>query len=124
LPFGQAGGGDEIDGARDGSSAFADLFGRPDGAAPMTLAWIALGLSILTGLIAWSASDDLDSGLAMAALMSSVSWAFFSMFLVLWPTGYIVRAISFLPGKEKAGLVSSGGPSNTDPNAAPSHLSP
>lgn len=79
---------------------------RPDGGIVMGFGWGSLALSLLLGLFAMSqgpsAAEEILYGgpsstdLARAALLSSASWVFFYLFLVLWPTGYIVRAISHL----------------------------
>ena len=69
---------------------------RPDGGVPMLLGWVWLGLSVVLGLIALNADDP-----KAAFVMQAGSGAFFSLFLVFWSVGYIVRAISFLPASSE-----------------------
>ena len=68
---------------------------RPDGSLPMLFGWIALGASVLFEILAVSADEVAGAWAATLA-----AGGFFSLFLVLWGVGYIVRAISFLPGRE------------------------
>ena len=68
---------------------------RPDGSLPMLFGWLAFGLSVLFEILALSAE-----GLGTKWVAALAAGAFFSLFLVLWGVGYIVSAISFLPGKD------------------------
>lgn len=82
---------------------------RPNGTVPMAIGWTCLALSILSLLIATSGPSSSGgaysmSGAADAAARSFLGMAaasgLFSMFLIFWSVGYIVRAISFLPGRD------------------------
>jgi hypothetical protein len=82
---------------------------RPNGGAPMAIGWTCLALSILCLLIAVSGPSSYGGGYSMSGAADAAARSFlgmaaasglFSMFLIFWSVGYIVRAISFLPGKE------------------------
>ncbi|MBA4228750.1 MAG: hypothetical protein C0456_19275 [Hyphomonas sp.] len=92
---------------------------RPTGDNIIVVGWLCLVGSGLAGglgmLQAKAAQNDLSlasevtsyyaekaqEGLAQAALASTASWTLFYMFIAFICTGYIVRALSFLPGKEE-----------------------
>jgi hypothetical protein len=58
-------------------------------------------ISLATNPYAGSyAASDLANAYARVFLMQVAGGGFFSLFLILWSVGYIVRAISFLPGKD------------------------
>lgn len=88
---------------------------RPDGGTPMMLGWLCLMIALILAAVAYSqgpeswqisaagyGSTSALSGLAEAHgrqwTFQLASGGFFSLFLVFWSVGYIVRAISFLPG--------------------------
>jgi hypothetical protein len=86
----------------------------------MLVGWIFLVLAILLVLLSLSGPDRTDIMLATGPYPSAEAaqrvgsaiarqWMFqlaaggaFSLFLILWSVGYIVKAISFLPGKEES----------------------
>lgn len=81
----------------------ASLSDRPNGAVPMAIGWVCLALSLLCLLIASSGPSNYGGGYSVseaadAAARSFLGMAaasgFFSMFLIFWSVGYIVRAIS------------------------------
>ena len=89
--------------------------GRPNGTLPMTIGWICFAIAALLSLAAlsqrpvhwqtgpYASPSAIAAGaerLANAAFLQFAAGGFFSLFLVLWSVGYIVNAISFLPGKE------------------------
>ena len=88
---------------------------RPDGGTPMLIAWCCFCLGILAIFISmtikvesWEVGPYAStSGLQSASqklnaifLLQIAAGGLFSLFLMLWSVGYIVRAISFLPGKQ------------------------
>ena len=92
---------------------------RPTGEYFIVGAWMSLTASVLSGAygmlqaqisknrVAEIASMDLydaegylADSLGQAALAGTASWTFFYVFLALICTGYIIRAISFLPGRD------------------------
>jgi hypothetical protein len=88
---------------------------RPDGRTPMTVGWVCLAVSLVLVAISLTIKTDIAEGSRFAILsrldgaadklrnilnLRVAAGAFFSLFLVLWGVGYIVRAISFLPGKD------------------------
>jgi hypothetical protein len=95
---------------------------RPTGAAPMVVGWLCLAASAILMLISFTvgpspydvsyatglsgnpyASQDIiarvSEGYARQWQFQLASGAFFSLFIAFWSVGYIVHAISFLPGK-------------------------
>ena len=79
-----------------GSSQGVQGIERPNGNIPIQLSWIFLIISV--GLFLWSLVEY--DNIVMSWLMQISSGGFFSLFLILWSVGYIVRAISFLPGRD------------------------
>ena len=94
---------------------------RPTGTVPLIVGWVCLAAAIIalmvslgSGPASWErelatnpyASADLiartATGYARQWQLQMVAGGFFSLFLIFWGVGYIVRAISFLPGKEDA----------------------
>jgi uncharacterized membrane protein YvbJ len=81
---------------------------RPDGSTPRTIGWILIVVGVLLGLwsglmsvTTYSFSTDIDPDkVAMKALLAVCAEGAFGLGLILWLAGYIVHAISFLPGKE------------------------
>jgi hypothetical protein len=96
---------------------------RPTGQVPMIIGWICFAIGIFLVLLsfgqgpeAWEVSmatklagnpyapPDTFSRVAEAYARQwyyqIAAGGFFSLFLILWSVGYIVRAISFLPGKQ------------------------
>lgn len=85
---------------------------RPDGSTPMMLGWAALVASLLLFLVSlvsgpaayemgpYGSASSVADKLATQWLMQLGSGALFSLFLILWSVGYIVRAISFLPASD------------------------
>jgi hypothetical protein len=91
---------------------------RPDGFFPMLTGWLFLGACAVFMLlavaeapspsaIALATSDGSLGAEYTAEVASSYAWQFwyqvaagacFSLFLVFWSVGYIVRALSFLTG--------------------------
>ena len=99
------------------SSAAPD---RPDGGTPMIVGWVCLAASLIFTIVAfnqgpesWQVSAaEYGSSSALSGLADAYGrqWAFqlaaggfFTLFLVFWSVGYVVRAISFLPGKVDSG---------------------
>jgi hypothetical protein len=105
---------------------------RPTGSAPMIVGWVcfAIGITLLfmslgQGPKSWDvsmATNLAGNPYAPPETFSRVAEAyarqwhfqvaaggFFSLFLILWSVGYIVRAISFLPGREGPSIVSRNG---------------
>lgn len=91
---------------------------RPDGSKPIALGWLSLVAALILLLLSmgmgpsdtqahlakWSSYGSEYAGTVAAAyakqfLMQIAAGGFFSLFLVLWSVGYVVRAISFLPGR-------------------------
>ena len=87
---------------------------RPNGTAPIYVGWACFIIAIIFVLLAIASQPEswevgpyttdtaLASGvekLARAWLYQMIAAAFFSLFLVLWSVGSIVRAIAHLPGK-------------------------
>ena len=64
---------------------------RPTGTVPMVIGWICFGLAVVFGLLAMAGAAAWNFAVAASG--------FFSLFLVLWSVGYVVRAISFLPDR-------------------------
>ena len=73
-----------------------DIDDRPTGEGPIAIGYICLGLSVIFTAFAISKSDDTGS----LAPYDGAASASFSLFLVFWAVGYIVKAISFLPRKD------------------------
>lgn len=93
---------------------------RPTGRLPIIVGWICFGIAVVLVFISFAqapqswerdlaanpyASADLVArvaqGYARQWLLRLVGGGFFSLFLIFWSVGYIVRAISFLPGKDQ-----------------------
>ena len=97
---------------------------RPTGETPMMLGWFCLAVALfacffyfivdvippappveIAGQTFPSSSYDLEqyqNRLAVRFSCLLIASGSFSLFLVLWAVGYIVNAISFLPGREGA----------------------
>jgi hypothetical protein len=93
---------------------------RPSGQVPIAVGWTCCVVAVVLLLLAlwqsperWGASTlgdqytlsgvnrDLINAYARQWLYQVAAGAFFSMFMVFWSVGYIVRAISFLPSGER-----------------------
>ncbi|WP_379921706.1 hypothetical protein [Erythrobacter sp. R86502] len=93
----------------------SDEIERPTGDKMIPVAWLCLVGSVMSGglglLIAQAAQQDAKlassevsyfaeeaaRGFALAAHANTVSWTLFYMFIAFICTGYILRALSFLP---------------------------
>ena len=92
------------------ASTMAGAKVRPDGTVPMNigigLIILALALAVWSGMMSvttYSFSTDIDPDkVAMKALLALGAGGAFGLGLILWLAGYVVHAISFLPGKEGA----------------------
>jgi hypothetical protein len=84
---------------------------RPTGMMPMAVGWTCLGFSVLLLLLSLGSGpesyalrlgmmDEVAAAYARQFLMQVSAGALFSLFLVFWSVGYIVRALSYLPGKD------------------------
>jgi hypothetical protein len=74
---------------------------RPTGETPILIAWVCLFMAATAFLISLAGSgESLDSYLVIWGLRVAAG-ALFSLFLILWSVGYVVRAMSFLPGVER-----------------------
>lgn len=80
--------------AHDGSET--SLKERPDGSKVMALGWLFFIGSIVALFVAL---NTINTNLKF--LSQVLASGFFSLFLFLWSVGYIVRAISFLPGRDE-----------------------
>jgi hypothetical protein len=78
--------------ARDASPE-RPISDRPDGAAPMMIGWLCLVISVLLFITSLNSYGWF--------LYQMAAGSFFSLFLFLWSVGYVVRAISFLPEKDR-----------------------
>ena len=79
----------------------------------MVVGWVCLAGSLLAIFISfgvgpesWELSSTYGAGRAAEKLANQfqlqiIAGALFSLFLVFWSVGYIVKAISFLPGKSQ-----------------------
>jgi hypothetical protein len=73
---------------------------RPDGTAPLTIAYILIGLGLLLILVGiFSSSGDYARNAPFKLIFVGSGWALTNTGLVLWVGGYVARAISFLPTK-------------------------
>jgi uncharacterized membrane protein YvbJ len=70
---------------------------RPDGRDPITFGVIAILIAVILAII----SGTIDVAFTQAMVLVAAE-ALFGLGVVLWLAGYIVRAISFLPGKDDA----------------------
>jgi hypothetical protein len=73
---------------------------RPDGTAPLTIAYILIGFGLLLILVGiFSSSGDYSQNAPFKLVIVGSGWALTNTGLVLWVGGYVARAISFLPTK-------------------------
>jgi len=71
---------------------------RPDGSGQITASYWFFGISLcfaFVSLISWGSAD----GLAVSLLTAAASSGLCSLSFVLLSIGWIIRAISFLPGQ-------------------------
>ena len=105
-------------------ATFAAAAERPSGLIPMIIGWVCFAIGVILVFISFGQAPDAWE-VSMASNLAGNPYAppetfsrvaeayarqwyfqvaaggFFSLFLILWSVGYIVRAISFLPGKEQ-----------------------
>jgi hypothetical protein len=66
----------------------------------MMIGWLSLAVAAVTFALAiGEVGARAVAGIASATLLGWISSGFFTLFLVFWSVGYIVRAISYLPGQ-------------------------
>lgn len=80
--------------AEAAEETIASVSERPNGVGSMVFGYVCLAISIMTGMIGMTTNQ-----LPTAITMNNASWLFLWLFLFFWGVGYIVKAISFLPGK-------------------------
>jgi hypothetical protein len=70
----------------------------------MVAGWTCLVLACITFFLAiGELGARAAAGLGSATVLGWIASGFFSLFLVFWSVGYIVRAISYLPGRGEQG---------------------
>lgn len=97
---------------------------RPTGQIPMVIGWICFALSIILIFVSFGQgpeSWEVSSAKSLAGnpyappdtfsrvteayarqwLFQVAAGGFFSLFLVLWSVGYVVKAVSFLPAADR-----------------------
>lgn len=77
--------------------ALAPIKSRPTGEYPMMVGWLFLVLAFLAVWV-WLVIPSYRPDQAFLAMV--LGGAAFQLFLVFWGVGYIVNAISHLPGRE------------------------
>lgn len=114
---------DDVEGAQTrGASSLPTSNGRPTGIPPMVVGWLCFAAAAILMLMSLGAGPEpyevsyatnlsgnpyaspdiigrVSEGYARQWQLQLASGAFFSLFLAFWSVGYIVHAISFLPGK-------------------------
>ncbi len=73
---------------------------RPDGNAPLDIGLYCAFLGVVGIFVAMMMADSYESRSFFTSFnISVIGGVLFSLGLVLWSVGYIVKAISFLPAK-------------------------